>query len=94
MVMDPGTFDSASMTTAKIESLIERIDRSIAVLESDASPLDQVNWGKLRSAWRERHRLGLLVLARKIECRRAIIRLNRWRYGFEVDAPSLASGTS
>jgi hypothetical protein len=94
MVMDPGTFDSASMPTAEIESLIERMDRSIALLESNASPLDQVNWRELRSAWRERHRLGLLVLARKIECRRAIIRFNRWRYGFEVEAPSLASITS
>jgi hypothetical protein len=94
MDMDPGTFDSASMPTAEIERLIERMDRSIAVLESDASPLDQINWTKLRSAWRERHRLGLLLLARKIESRKAIIRLNRWRYGFEVEAPALASSTS
>ncbi|HUC68880.1 MAG TPA: hypothetical protein VMA53_25915 [Stellaceae bacterium] len=92
--MDPGTFDSASMPTEEIERLIERMGRSIASLESEASPLDQSNWTKLRSAWRERHRLGLLLLARKIESRRAIISLNRWRYGFEDDAPALASSTS
>jgi hypothetical protein len=89
--MDPRTFDSTPMPTTKIERLIKRIDRSIASLETDTSPLDQVNWCKLRSAWRERHRLGLLLLARKIECRRAVICLNRWRYGFEVEALSLAS---
>jgi hypothetical protein len=93
MAMDSGTFDSASMPTAKIERLIKRIDRSIASLESDASPLDQINWCKLRLAWRERHRLGLLVLARQIECRRAIIRLDRWRYGFEAESSSLVSST-
>ncbi len=91
IAMDPRTFDSASMPTTKIECLIKRIDRSIASLETNTSPLDQVNWCKLRSAWRERHRLGLLLLARKIECRRAVISLNRWRYGFEVEALSLAS---
>jgi hypothetical protein len=88
IAMDPGTFDAESVPTTKVERLIKRIDRSIALLEANTSPLDQVNWCKLRSAWRDRHRLGL---ARKIECRRAIICLNRWRYGFEVEAPSLAS---
>jgi hypothetical protein len=86
--MDPGISDPGSLPTAKIERLLRRIDRIVASLEANTSPLDRDKWKTLKSARRERQNLRLLLLARKIECRRAIVCLRRWRYGFNVRTPS------
>jgi hypothetical protein len=86
--MEPGIFDPGSLPTLKIERLLRRIDRIVASLEANTSPLDRDKWKILKSARRERQNLRLLLLARQIECRRAIVCLKRWRYGFNVKTRS------
>jgi hypothetical protein len=86
--MDPGIFDPGSLPTVKIERMLRRIDRIVAALEANTSPLDRDKWKTLKSARRERQNLRLLLLARKIECRRTIVCLRRWRYGFDVKTRS------
>jgi len=86
--MDSGVVDPGSLPTAKIERLLGRVDRIVAALEATTSPLDRDKWKTLKSARRERQNLRLLLLARKIECRRTIVCLRRWRYGFNVKTRS------
>ncbi len=70
------------LTTVRLESALRRLDRLIASVEPHASQLHADEWRQFLALKQRRHNLRLILVARRIECRKPIVSLHRWRYGF------------
>ena len=71
------------MMTVRLEAAIRRLDRIIAEMEENGLLLDRAGFRKLLACRQRRTDLKLLLVARRIECQRKVVSLERWRYGFE-----------
>ena len=70
------------LTNAKIEARIDRLDQAIAAAEPNAPQFDREQWRELMAMKQERHKLYLLLLARRVERGKKVASLDRWRHGF------------
>src|SRR5579864_3608072 len=75
------------LTNAKIEARIERLDDAIAAAEPNAPQFDREQWRELMAMKQERHKLYLLLLARRVERGKKVASLDRWRHGFSAGNP-------
>jgi hypothetical protein len=75
------------LTNAKIEAQIERLDQAIAEAEPNAPQFDREQWRELMAMKQERHKLYLLLLARRVERGKKVASLERWRHGFSPEKP-------
>jgi hypothetical protein len=71
------------MMTVRLEAAIRRLDRIIAEMEESSPLLDRASFRKLLACRQRRTDLKLLLIARRIECQRKVVSLERWRCGFE-----------
>lgn len=75
------------LTNAKIEARIDRLDRAIAEAEPNVPQFNREQWRELMAMKQERHKLYLLLLARRVERGKKIASLERWRHGFSAGKP-------
>ena len=75
------------LTNAKIEAQIERLDHAIAEAEPNAPQFGREQWRELMAMKQERHKLYLLLLARRVERGKKVASLERWRHGFSSEKP-------
>ena len=86
-VMDTKVPDPTLSTVAQIKSAIRRMDAIIAGGEPRAPQSDRAAWGSFMALKQKRHSLHLLLIARRVECRKPVVSLDRWRYGFDLPEP-------
>jgi len=77
----------APATMAQIKAAIRRMDAIIAAGEPRAPQSDRAAWSSFMALKQKRHSLHLLLIARRVECRKPVVSLDRWRYGFDVPEP-------
>jgi hypothetical protein len=85
---------SAPSTVAQIKAAIRRMDAIIAAGEPRAPDADRAAWSNFMALKQKRHSLHLLLIARRVECRKQIVSLDRWRYGFDVPEPEEIPATT
>jgi hypothetical protein len=81
----------ARSTVAQIKAAIRRMDAIIAAGEPTAPPSDRAAWSSFMALKQKRHSLHLLLIARRVECCKQVVSLDRWRYGFDVPEPEVSA---
>jgi hypothetical protein len=84
----------ALTTVAQIKATIRRMDAIIAAGEPRAPQSDRAAWSSFMALKQKRHSLHLLLIARRVECRKQIVSLERWRHGFDVPEPEQSPPTT
>ncbi|HEX7969836.1 MAG TPA: hypothetical protein VF502_16550 [Stellaceae bacterium] len=79
------------VTNERIEAAIRQLERLIAAAEVATAPRSEAASRELVALKTRQQGLHLLMLARVVERRKKVVRLERWRYGF--DAPRGPRGT-
>jgi hypothetical protein len=75
----------AHLTIAEIRNAIHRMDVAIAAAEPrDAGTAVRADWAGFMALKQRRHQLHLLLIARRVECRKKVVSLDRWRHGFDA----------
>jgi hypothetical protein len=77
----------APLKVAEIKAAIRRMDAIISAGEPQAPESDRAAWSSFMALKQKRHSLHLLLIARRVECRKQVVSLDRWRYGFEIPEP-------
>jgi hypothetical protein len=83
-VMETKVPVAALSTVAQIKAAIRRMDAIIAAGEPRAPQSDRAAWSSFMALKQKRHSLHLLLIARRVECRKPVVSLDRWRYGFDM----------
>jgi hypothetical protein len=79
-----------AMVTWRIEAALRRLDRVIAAAEARSGYRSRAELRALTTLKRERTELKLLLVARRIEVRKKLISLQRWRDGFAASGDALS----
>jgi hypothetical protein len=93
-VMETRVPAPALSTVAQIKAAIRRMDAIIAAGEPRAPQSDRAAWSSFMALKQKRHSLHLLLIARRVECRKQVVSLDRWRHGFDVLEPEESPPTS
>jgi hypothetical protein len=73
-------------TTAEVKAAIKGIDAAIAAAEPNAPQFNGADWRSFMALKQERHELHLLLIARRVECCKRVVSLERWLHGFDAAA--------
>lgn len=73
-------------TTAKVKAAIKAIDAAIVAAEPHTPQFNGADWRSFMALKQQRHELHLLLIARRVECCKRVVSLERWLYGFEAAA--------
>ena len=73
-------------TTAQVKATIKGIDAAIAAAEPNAAQFNGADWRSFMALKQQRHELHLLLIARRVECCKRVVSLERWLYGFDAAA--------
>lgn len=76
----------ARKTTAQIKAAIKGIDAAIDAAEPHAPQFNGTEWRSFMALKQQRHELHLLLIARRVECGKRVVSLERWRHGFDATA--------
>jgi hypothetical protein len=71
------------MTSQRVTSTIRELNRVIAYAESQRALLGPSELRWLLALRERRYTLRLLLVARRIECTKKIVSLEKWRHGFK-----------
>jgi len=71
------------MTVAQVKAAIKGIDAAIAAAEPNAPQFNGTDWQSFMALKQQRHELHLLLIARRVECCKKVVSLERWLYGFD-----------
>jgi len=92
--METKTPAPAPATMAQIKAAIARIDAAIDAAEPQSPQFNGADWTSFMALKQRRHELHLLLIARRVECGKKVVSLDRWRHGFEgAEAPTPADIT-
>jgi hypothetical protein len=91
--VDANSTDRAArpaLTTWRVEAALRRLDRMIAAAEEWSGFRNPAELRALTALKQERTELKLLLVARRIEVKKRLISLQRWRDGFGAGEDALS----
>ncbi len=74
---------SERKTVAQVKAAIKDIDAAIAAAEPNSPQFNGTDWQSFMALKQQRHELHLLLIARRVECCKKVVSLERWLHGFD-----------
>lgn len=81
---DAGATVLVPMTCDRVRDTLRQLDRVIGRVEGRSGLLDVAEFRAYMALRQRRLSLRLLMVARRVELRKQVVSLNRWRYGYQT----------
>jgi hypothetical protein len=92
--MDAEATIAEPMTCDRVRAALRRLDAAIDRLEGRTGVLDSQAFRAYMALRQRRLTLRLLLVARRVEVRKPVVDLERWRHGYQAPADQQAGAAA